>query len=158
MPSLGDTSPSCRSVTRRPGNNCRQRLQLSPVACVGLGLKDKAFYQAAIDQWLRELGMRKDAYFDILLSVAACSSWLSQVLHLGLWHSLPIKRPQAENSAFSYDSHTWALSEASYLQTGSAPGWPCFPGVLVTSLFESLRRQFPQDLWRSLLQRWLNSF
>lgn len=96
--------------------------------------------------------MRRDAYFDILLSVVACSSWLSQVLRLGLWHSLSIKQPQVENSALGFDSHTWALSQASYLQTGSAPGWPCFPGELVTSLFESLRRQFPQekhpqDLW-----------
>lgn len=55
------------------------------MACVGLGLKDKAFYQAAIDQSsLKELGMRRDAYFDILLSVVAYSSWLSQVLRLGL--------------------------------------------------------------------------
>lgn len=37
------------------------------------------------------------------------------------------------------------LSQASYLQTGSAPGWPCFLGELVTSLFESLRRQFPRE-------------
>lgn len=54
------------------------------MALVGLGLKDKAFYQAAIYPSLKELGMRRDAYFDILLSVVACSLWLSRVLRLGL--------------------------------------------------------------------------
>lgn len=80
------------------------------MTCVGLGLKDKAFYQAAIDQsvdrLLRELGMGRDASFDTLLSVVACSSWLSRVLHLGLRCGSPIKQPQAENSALGYDSHT----------------------------------------------------
>lgn len=127
MASLGNTSPWCRSITKKAWEP--QLLKPAAVNSATCGLcwfrLIKAF-QAAIDHWVswerremlghgwrwREKTGREQ--FDILWSVASCSSRLSQALHLGLRHSLSIKQLQMENSALSYDSHTWALSQASW--------------------------------------------